>query len=177
VGYTTEFDGFITIDPPLSEQERAYLLKFSDSRRMMRVNGPYYVDGSGFGGQGRDNDVLSYNTPPEGQPGLWCKWTPNHDGTAIIWNKAEKFYNAEEWMKYLIDHFLSKTHICPLPFLQGHTLNGRIKAQGERMDDRWELIVKDNVVTRIECPWHASELEKPGDDPDVYEDQAPDCGI
>jgi hypothetical protein len=176
MGYTTEFDGFITIQPPLSEEERKYLLKFSDTRRMLRVNGPYFVGGSGFKG-GDDSDVLSYNTPPEGQPGLWCGWIPNHNGTAIIWNKVEKFYHSTEWMRYLIDHFLSKTHICPLPFLQGHILNGRIMAQGENRDDRWELVVSDNNVKRFERPWHASELEKPGNNPDVYEDQAPDCGI
>jgi hypothetical protein len=149
MGYTTHFYGQIAVEPPLNEQEIAYLNKFSETRRMACVQGPYYVDRGGDYGQLAGPDVLNYNDPPEGQPGLWCQWVPTPDGAAIEWDGSERFYDSPEWMQYLIDHFLKPgAHAAAeLPFLQAnHVLNGSIKAQGEEIDDRWKLIVKNNVV-------------------------------
>ena len=54
---------------------------------MDRTAGPYAVADTGF----RGPDVKDYNRPPQGQPGLWCDWTPTDDGSAIRWNGTEKF--------------------------------------------------------------------------------------
>jgi hypothetical protein len=116
---------------------------------MDRRNGPYFVDGTGYMGQGDDEDVLDSNNPPDGQPGLWCQWIPNDEGTVICWDGGEKFYDAAEWMKYLIDHFLKPgcRAAVKLPFLQAnHIVNGVIHAQGEDSDDRWDLVVHANSV-------------------------------
>lgn len=70
-----------------------------------------------------------------------------------MWNEVEKFYDSEEWMKYLIEHFLKPGALAVehLPFLQAnHTLNGTITAQGEELDDRWLLVVRNNEVNRTE---------------------------
>jgi hypothetical protein len=153
MGYTTDFSGSIAIEPPLNQQEIDYLNKFSGTRRMSCEQGPYYVGRGGFAGQDHGPDVRDYNRPPVGQPGLWCQWVPTADGSAIEWNGGEKFYDSEEWMAYLIGHFLKPgaAASAELSFLQAnHTLNGTIKAQGEDMDDRWKLVVKDNVVSRID---------------------------
>ena len=149
MGYTTEFYGQIEITPPLNEQEIKFLTKFSETRRMNRTKGPYYVDGNGFAGQDHESDIVDYNEPPQGQPGLWCQWVPTEDGQYIEWDGAEKFYDSEEWMTYLIEHFIGDKPKAKkeLPFLQGHTCNGRILAQGEDMLDRWELFVTNNKVT------------------------------
>jgi hypothetical protein len=147
MGYTTEFFGEIAVEPPLSAAEIAYLRKFSKTRRMKSALGPYYVDRAGDFGQAHDDSVLDYNTPPDGQPGLWCQWVPTKDGSYIEWNEAEKFYTGAEWMKYLIEHFIGQDPLAQrMPFLTGHTCNGEIEAQGEDSDDRWKLIVKDNRV-------------------------------
>ena len=149
MGYTTEFSGQISVNPPLNAKEIAFLEKFSRSRRMDRKNGPYFVDGTGDFGQGDDPDIRDYNRPPQGQPSLWCQWVPTDDGTAIEWDGGEKFYAGAEWMKYLIQHFIGPRPLAAvaLSFLQGHTCNGEITAQGEDPDDRWMLIVKDSVVS------------------------------
>lgn len=150
MGYTTKFQGQINIDPPLNEQEIEFLNKFNNTRRMNRTKGPYYVDGKGLCGQDREGDIIDYNEPPKGQPGLWCQWIPNEDGTALVWDEDEKFYCSVEWMEYIIQHFLASNAKAKkeLDFLQAnHTLNGVIKAQGEDFNDRWKLIVTDNVVT------------------------------
>jgi hypothetical protein len=119
---------------------------------MDRDSGPYFVDGTGYAGQGRDADIRDFNSPPDGQPGLWCKWEPTADGAAIEWNGQEKFYDAPEWMAYLVDHFLRPgAHAQGEPgfaeFTFDHVLNGVIDAQGEEPSDTWRLTVRDNTVS------------------------------
>ncbi|CAM4387640.1 hypothetical protein [Nocardiopsis rhodophaea] len=158
MGYTTKFDGEVTVTPPLNPHEIAYLEKFADTRRMDRMKGPYFVDGTGFFGQGEDPDIRDYNRPPRGQPNLWCHWVPTPEGDAIEWDQCEKFYDAAEWMSYLIDHFLkpgAHAQVDPGPnppaefahFTFNHCVDGWIDAQGEDPDDRWRLVVEDNRVS------------------------------
>jgi len=151
MGYQTEFQGEIAIEPPLSAEEIGFLQKFSSTRRMDREKGPYSVDGSGLCGQGNDPDIRNYDKPPEGQPGLWCQWESNENGTAIEWNGAEKFYDADEWMEYIMIHFIGQNPKAKdvLPFLQGHACNGEILATGESGDDNWKIRVIDGRVSKI----------------------------
>ena len=75
---------------------------------------------------------------PEGAPtygGL--QWVLDEDGAEIRWDYGEKFYDAPQWMKWLID-----TYLAPA----GHVCNGEIEARGEDYDDHWFLIVRDNSV-------------------------------
>ncbi|MCI0455552.1 MAG: hypothetical protein L0Z62_01065 [Gemmataceae bacterium] len=145
----------------LKPEHAAYLKQFNETRRMKRrvarakllpdpvreaaglplgKEGAYFVGGTGFAGQDHDDSVLNYNQPPKGQPGLWCQWCPNKDGTAIVWDQGEKFYDYVEWLKYLIEHFLA-------PW--GYVLNGEMEWQGEEDEDRGKLIVKDNDVSQV----------------------------
>jgi len=152
MGYTTEFYGEVQVTPALNPEEINFLRNFSKSRRMARKSGPYTVDGDNgdvFDAMG-DDDVINGNEPPPGQPGLWCQWIPNEDGTEISWDEGEKFYEAEKWMKYLIEHFLKPDCIAKeqLPFLQAnHTVDGTIEANGEEHGDNWYLNVEENVVS------------------------------
>ncbi len=179
MGYTTEFEGRVTIEPPLNEHEVSFLKDFNETRRMIRRNGPLFVKGSGFWGQGHDDDVIEFNmssgdTPwstsrlpadwreyheENGQPGLWCQWIPIDDGAALAWDGGEKFYDAEEWMRYIIDKLLAPSasdylmvHDAEDPrlakFTYDHVLNGVIHAEGEEQGDVWRLIVTDNLVAR-----------------------------
>jgi hypothetical protein len=76
VGYNTDFQGAVTVVPPLNKHEIAYLRRFASTRRMDRELGPYYC-GKGFAGQDREPDIRDYNKPGFDQPGLWCKWEPS----------------------------------------------------------------------------------------------------
>jgi hypothetical protein len=167
MGYTTEFKGSVTISPPLNAHEVSYLRKFAASRRMDRARGPFFVEGSGPFGQGPDDDIRDFNQPSSGQPGLWCKWEPTDDGTAIKWNGEEKFYDSAEWMTYLIDTFLkpgaalASELVSKVPgrhypeefehFTFDHELKGVIDAQGEEQGDRWQLVVTGNIVISREA--------------------------
>jgi hypothetical protein len=55
MGYTTDFKGSFKLDKSLTGEDRVYLNKFSETRRMARnvnpkygIEGEFYVDGSDF---------------------------------------------------------------------------------------------------------------------------------
>jgi hypothetical protein len=89
-----------------------------------------------------------------------------------MWNDAEKFYEAEAWMEYIIDHFVGPNPLAQseLPFLKGHTINGTISADGEESDDFWKLRVTDNVVSRIEGRVSFEDEEIPEPPPELAMD-------
>lgn len=159
MGYHTDFGGSFVLDRPLTTDQRAYLTKFAETRRMKRAptkasllpdplreavglpigdEGAYFVGGTGYAGQDDDGCVVDHNCPPKGQPGLWCQWIPNDDGTEIEWDGGEKFYEYIYWIEYLIDHFLK-------PW--GYVLNGVVGWYGDDRDDMGKIIIKDNVVS------------------------------
>lgn len=159
MGYTTDFSGSFDLNKPLSKEHKAFLEKFAQTRRMERKQtvaskmedpvridaglpigkeGAYFVGGKEDFGQGQDDSIVNYNTPPSGQPSLWCQWTPNENGTAIEWDGGEKFYEYVDWIEYLINNFLK-------PW--GYILNGEVEWFGEDRDDRGMIIVVNNDVT------------------------------
>lgn len=158
MGYTTDFEGHFELDRPLTPEHKAYLTKFSETRRMRRdaskaleipdpireaaklpigKEAEYFVAGVGFAGQDKDASILEYNYPPISQPGLWCQWVPNEDGTAIVWDGSEKFYHYVEWIIYIVENFLK-------PW--GYVLNGSVEWQGEESKDKGMLVVVNNDV-------------------------------
>lgn len=145
MGYTTDFEGAFQVTPPLKPEDREFLAKFAETRRMARkvdpkygVEGEFYVDGKGSFGQDKDETVIDYNTSPKTQPGLWCQWAPSEDGTEIVWDGSEKFYNYVEWIKYLIEKILAP---------RGYVLNGEVKWQGEESSDLGIIEIAKNKVS------------------------------
>jgi hypothetical protein len=158
MGYTTDFSGSLCFNKPVAPWLMDYINHFSDSRRMKRdvemikdlypnwgsmcfngdlgEEGQYFIANIGEFVSSRDQDVIDYNKPPAGQPGLWCQWIINNNGE-LEWDGGEKFYNYEEWLDYLIDNFFE-----PL----GYVLNGDIEWQGEESDDFGIIHVVDNMV-------------------------------
>ena len=156
MGYDTNFSGRIHIQPPLNADEITYLNRFSHTRHMTRKQGPYYVDDSyGHNESGVDSRKGHHNVPPAGQPSLWCNFYTNIKGTIIIWNGSEKTREGDQWIRYLIDHFLKPNAIASKNddpqfknFTFNHICNGTLVAQGEDMADRWIIEVVDNQVTK-----------------------------
>lgn len=158
MGYHTDFSGEFTCTPALTPEQVAYLKAFNETRRMRRnttqtvklpdpkreavglpvgIDGGYFVGAPGFMGEDHTPDVTDHNRPPSGQPGLWCQWTPSEDGTLIVWDEGEKFYDYVDWIKYLITHFLT-------PW--GVKLNGTVDWAGEEQGDIGKIIVENNSV-------------------------------
>lgn len=158
MGYTTDFTGKFLLNKKLMPTHMAYLNKFAETRRMERnaaiadkledplrkavglpigMDGEFFVNAGGFCGQDNDESVTDHNCAPSTQPGLWCQWVPNEDGTAIVWDEGEKFYSYTEWLVYIIRNFLS-------PW--GYVINGIVEYQGEDPSDFGKIIVTNNVV-------------------------------
>jgi hypothetical protein len=108
MGYDTTFSGSFLFDRPLDDETRDYLVDFNNERH-----------------EGRE------------YPGYYCQWTPNEDGTALVWDEGEKFYDYTEWLKYLIEHVF-------IP--RGYVLNGEVSYQGDDNDDRGLIIAENNEV-------------------------------
>ncbi|WP_051047177.1 hypothetical protein [Nocardia asiatica] len=123
MGYYIQYDGVVTIHPPLNLDEIAYLGEFS------------YIE------HGSD------------KPDVYCMFRPNEDGDGIAWSGDENFYNGEQWLRYLIDHFLKPgAQAAGTPgferFTFDHILNGILKVTLPEDDAHTKLIiVRDNLVT------------------------------
>lgn len=156
MGYTTSFDGQFELNKKLDPETHSFLTKLAETRRMERDPsllpssgfekygftswgkcGEFYVDAGGFAGQDRDKSVLDYNRPPPTQPGLWCQWVPTEDGTMIVWDEGEKFYDYEDWLGYIIDKVLEP---------RGYVLNGLVEWQGEDPSDFGQIKVENNRI-------------------------------
>jgi hypothetical protein len=112
MGYTTNFNGRFELDRPLTAEHSAFLQNFASTDH-------------------RDESDV---------PGYYCQWVPAVDGTAIVWDETEKFYDYVEWLQYLIDN-----HLGPW----GYTLNGAMEWAGGDPDDQGVIHVKDNGVQAI----------------------------
>lgn len=158
MGYDTSFTGEFKLDKPLSKEHKTYLENFAYTRRVQRKQtvaatmddpvriaaklpiggeGAYFVGAKGHCGQDIDDSVKDYNTPPEGQPSLWCQWVPNSDGTAVEWDGGEKFYEYVDWIDYLVENFFK-------PW--GYVLNGEVYWCGEDSGDLGRIQIKDNNI-------------------------------
>ena len=169
MGYTTDFNGYMTIEPPLNPEQVSYINKFSETRRMKRdpdkasqnpdplreavglpigEEGAYFIGGSDIRGHGEDENLIDYNSPPAGQPGLWCQWVITGDGRNLEWDYGEKFYEYESWLEYIQEHFLT-------PW--GSKLNGEIEWSGEERDDIGILYASDGRIEGV-----SSTIYNPG---------------
>lgn len=143
MGYTSYFNGEITIDPPFDAALAAEINTFHDQ--------DHRPAGGGFG---FDGDVDERGVK---MPGIWCQWLVEGDGTKIVWDEGEKFYESSEWMAYLIDRWVVPT---------GRKANGVIYVEGEESDDRWRMVVEDNVL-RTEgaiITWPTTVAGEPGEE-------------
>lgn len=120
MSYHTYFDGRFTVTPILTAEQVSTLKTFADTRHCS------------------PNDYNDH----EGFPSLWCEWRPSDDGTTIHAEDLEdaSFWNYEEWLIYLIDHFLA---------VWGCALNGSVRWEGEENDDTGTIYVRNNHVKAV----------------------------
>ena len=145
MGYTTDFRGAFILDKPLTPELQEFLTAFADTRRMKRKETGLGVENE-FQVDDNNDTVLDGNLQPSTQPGLWCQWQPNEDGTEIVWDGGEKFYMYHIWLVYLIEKILKPN---------GYVVNGTVEYRGEEWDDNGTLEVEDNQVfldSKIQLP-------------------------
>lgn len=153
MGYTTDFVGWIQIDPPLNEHETEYLRAFNRTRRWDRPEGPYVVLSHPLADDESGGDVDVRNRLAPGEPGLWCPWTPTSDGSALVFDGVEKAYRSTEWLRYVIDTFLAPEATVAsvndpqfAAFTTDHVCDGAVAACRRDTGQLSVLFVTDNEV-------------------------------
>jgi hypothetical protein len=169
MGYSTDFNGSFGLSRPLTETEKNYINCLASTRRVKRdsdtlmklykgehgiptakektaeaiygTEGEFFCKDDGNFGQTGDESVLDGNNPASTQPGLWCQWVINNEGTQLEWDGGEKFYNYTQWLEYIIENFLK-------PW--GVIVNGETEWQGEESDDFGKIIVTENEIKILE---------------------------
>lgn len=150
----TKLNGDISIEPPLNKEEIEYFTKFSNTRRIDRKRGPYFVGGSNNENDNIHNDdILDFKTPPSCQPSSWCNWSVDEEGKKLFWNNDSSIENAKEWLDYIVTHFFGYEPVAKLVhshrygFFNGHKLNGTITVQKTKEESPIYIIAKNNIVS------------------------------
>ncbi len=134
MGYTTQYQGVLTISPELKASQIAHMKKFLNEDK-------------------RDHEDWENNE--------WLKklyYTIDleltDDFSGIQWTGMEKSYEMVAQVNYLITQM---RNVCP-----DFALSGKFVAQGEEVDDRWVLVIGDDGLAKevktlptgkkIECP-------------------------
>jgi hypothetical protein len=153
MGYTTDFVGWVQVDPPLNEHETDYLRAFSRTRRWDRPEGSYVVLPHPLADDDHADDVDAYNRPAPGEPGLWCPWTSTSNGTALTFDGSEKAYQAVRWLEYVIDTFLREDATAAMTgdplfadFAFDHVCDGAVAACRRDTGRLSVVLVTDNEV-------------------------------
>lgn len=171
MGYTTDFRGELSLTPPLTPEQLAYINAFNETRRMGRdpkvvmeyakgedglpgadktkaeevygKYGEYYVGDNNVG-------VFDVNSCPgqsevfgksDCQPGLWCGWTVYADDES---HQTFEHDGGEKFYHYIewLQYMIEKFFT---PW--GVLLNGEIEWRGEEWDDTGVITVVNNEVT------------------------------
>lgn len=106
MGYDTNFGGEFAIQPPLTAAQVQTLQDFNKTQH----DGIAGVPGS-----------------------TWCQWVPSDDGTTLVWDEQEKFYEYTQWLQYLVHHYFG-------PW--GCTLDGEVEWNGDDVDDRGSIVAE-----------------------------------
>jgi len=75
------------------------------------------------------------------------------DFSGLKWNGAEKTYGMVEIVNMIIKNIQKTTPTFGL--------KGRLLAQGEDIDDRWELVFENGIAVRKELPHTGSKITCP----------------
>lgn len=127
MGYTTNFEGKVNFSRPLTVIEYNELCEMND-----------------------DPEKCRQYTPKDTLPNAYMQWVSNKDGTALVWDGGEKFYDYIHWLRWLIKYYFTPRDII---------LNGEFRWAGEEVSDVGVLKVLDNKVSSekltvklTECP-------------------------
>jgi len=96
MGYHTKFQGHISIEPALDDDDYEWLSELHETRH-------------------EDKNF----------PGYYCQWQSNRKGTQLSWDGEEKFYDSVEWMTYIVNHLKDKYTFNGKILAQGEEMNDR----------------------------------------------------
>ena len=158
MGYTTYFEGGFSFNKKISNRLKDYINGFANTRHMLynteKIKKDYefyriFTYDGNLGENGclindtkrlldgfKSEYVLDYNNNGV-CPSLWAQWIVSDDGTELVWDGGEKFYEYDKWLVFYINNFFKKEDII---------LNGVSYYFGEDSQDAGFLIVDNNKV-------------------------------
>lgn len=132
MGYTTKFTGHLTLSRKLTMAEAKTLLEIAEEEATI------------------DESCLASVTDPA-PPRGYMQWVPDESLKRIVWDQNEKFYDYEQWLKWIVAALAS----------WGVEAAGAFKWQGESVGDVGELLVVDGLVTSNTGTLSAVSASKP----------------
>lgn len=160
--YSIRYEGQLSIECPLNRREIRALTAFFDTRRIQTRGGP--LDSRRL--SSADPDVIDYNRPPEGQPGLFCDLEVSEDGTVLRWggDSSSGKPDLDKWIIYVIDHLLKPGAEFDIRernfdltgmsdedllhyFTFDHYVSGHLVGTASETGEVWKIVVKDNEVS------------------------------
>ena len=175
MGLHTSYLGHIAIDPPLSGEETEFVRMFGHTRHWdsgdtgVRL-AAHPADDDSY------EDISAYNRPAPGMPGLWCPWTVCKDGCCLVWDGIEKPYDADRWLRYLIENYLgpgAEVAGSDVAAAHGltcdHRIDGTVVGERHETGELFALEVTDGVVVRRTLVPRRPGVDEWGYGPDVSE--------
>lgn len=199
MGFSTRFLGRLDVEPPLNAAEVEWLTAFAELDRRYFID-PYDVPmnprafrfeqerprttaAHGATAEGQPVSAASDDAgfavldpfttlaPLDGSPYPHLDWTPCVDGCCLTWDsRTEKSRMAQEWLQYLIDHFLrpgalARTSTRPdfAHFTFDHLVNGTIAAERDDTRELWLISCRDNEISTLQLvppdsmPWDLAD--------------------
>ena len=146
MGYSTDFRGKLKFRNELSASHIAYLLTFLGAdRRDIGYDDPWdYIDGK-YGKYWYHIDL---------------EFTEDFSG--LKWNDCEKTYELENIINFLTYKMDEK-----FPDFD-FELEGQLQAQGEDMEDRWTLFMKNGKAIKLQRPKKGKKIECPHCEEEFY---------
>jgi hypothetical protein len=147
MGYSTDFKGELKFATPISSEALGYLNGFLGKDRR----------DIGLGG----DDIYA-----QGYSSYWyhVDYELLDDFSGIKWNDSEKSYDMVGIANFLIDKMKEK--------YTDFGLTGKLIAQGEDIDDRWELVIENGRAVKKETRPSGSAIICPHCEGKVYVDEA-----
>ena len=144
MGYTTEFKGVLKIQPELTASQIVFIEQF------LREDIRWHPDWN----KNEWSEKLMYSIDLE--------LTPEYDG--LVWTGIEKSYEMCAQVNYVITQM--KT-VCP-----EFRVSGKFAAQGERLEDRWELVIgEDGFATEVKLTPKGKKFTCPECDHDFFAEE------
>lgn len=137
MGYSTDFKGELKFKEELKASEISFLNTYLEKDRR----------DIGF-----EDDSKVYVSDRE----YWyhINLMFNEDFSGIKWNGSEKTYNLPEIINWLLK-------LMKEQFNKEFVLEGKLFAQGEEYDDKWELIMIENIATNNEIKLVGQKIKCP----------------
>jgi hypothetical protein len=155
MGLHTTYVGHVTIEPALSAQEVDVVRGVNRTRHWHHPEGALRIAAHPADDEPVEGDVATSNRPARGAPGLWCPWTACERGHCLHWDGAEKPYQGEGWLRWLIDVLLRpNAHVADTSWARergltcDHRLDGMLVGERQETVELFALEVAGNDVTR-----------------------------